>query len=581
MLLEQLAEYADRLEDMPPMNYVKAPVRYVIHLKHNGDFIQMEDTADKDNKNGRPSLVPKVVRSVSVKPLLLADNIEYTLGVPKDKDKADSSRVGNCHKAYIELVQLCATKTGELSVLTVLKFLQNNPAEAILKYLQTDPSEEVSLQERLDGNATFIFAVELEYPTTLPAVQEFWAEYNNPSAINNQMVMECLVCGKEKPVLERLQGNIKGVLGGQTSGTAIISANSPAFESYGLSASLIAPTCAVCAEKFTKALNALIAGKDSHFYLGNSTFVFWTHEISEFSLHDEIDKPTLESVKALREYAQLGKKTPTDETAFYAVSLSASGARTVVRDWIDTTIGTVKLRLHNFYNRCQQIVDVNGSAWQPLSIVRLAGATVRELKDLNATVPRALLHSALTGAPLPKDLLFRAVTRCRAERKVTYARAALIKMVLVSHSDPNSTQEDYMVQLDPNHPSPAYHCGRLLYTLEDAQRHAIPNINATLVDRFYGAASAAPASVFGQLLKNLQAHLSKLERDKKGPYRRLQTQLEEILGRIKSFPRTLTLEEQGLFALGYYHQRAYNRAQAVEKAERKKSRKIEDEDPAE
>jgi CRISPR-associated protein Csd1 len=127
-----------------------------------------------------------------------------------------------------------------------------------------------------------------------------------------------------------------------------------------------------------------------------------------------------------------------------------------------------------------------------------------------------------------------------------------------------------MVQLDSDHPSTACHCGRLLAVLEETQRAALPGVNATIIDRFYGTASSAPASVFPRLTRGAQPHLSKLERDRPGAYYALQRRLEEILGHVPNFPRTLTLEEQGLFTLGYYHQRAHDRGQAREAVERRR-----------
>ena len=121
-----------------------------------------------------------------------------------------------------------------------------------------------------------------------------------------------------------------------------------------------------------------------------------------------------------------------------------------------------------------------------------------------------------------------------------------------------------MTQLDMTNANPAYLCGRLLAVLEDIQRAAIPGAKATIVDRFFGTASSAPASVFGRLMRGAQPHLSKLERDNHGAYMRLQRSLESIT-------RTLTLEEQGLFSLGYYHQRAHERTEAKAASERKRA----------
>ena len=128
-----------------------------------------------------------------------------------------------------------------------------------------------------------------------------------------------------------------------------------------------------------------------------------------------------------------------------------------------------------------------------------------------------------------------------------------------------------MVHLDPANDNPAYRCGRLLAVLEDIQRVAIPGAKATIVDRFFGTASSAPASVFGRLMRGAQPHLSKLERDNPNAYYALQRRLEEVTTGLNSFPRTLTLEEQGLFSLGYYHQRAHQRAEAIAASARKKA----------
>ena len=130
-----------------------------------------------------------------------------------------------------------------------------------------------------------------------------------------------------------------------------------------------------------------------------------------------------------------------------------------------------------------------------------------------------------------------------------------------------------MVQLDPDNRAPAYLCGRLMAVLENAQRAALPNVNATVVDRFYGTASTAPASVFSRLLRGVQPHLAKLQRDNRGAYVAIQNRIEEILSGLPGdpgFPRILTLQEQGIFALGYYHQRAQQSAHIREAAERRR-----------
>ena len=108
------------------------------------------------------------------------------------------------------------------------------------------------------------------------------------------------------------------------------------------------------------------------------------------------------------------------------------------------------------------------------------------------------------------------------------------------------------MSLNRDHPKPAYQLGRLFAALEKNQEKALPGINATVKDRFFGAASATPGAVFPRLIRMGQHHIAKLEGGLKV---HAEKQVQEIMGRIECFPGHLDLVAQGLFALGYYHQR--------------------------
>lgn len=561
MLLQRLAEYSARL-DLPPTLYSETPVRYVIELDAEGRLLNPEpvDTADPSTPRTRRGFrrpMPQVQRASSIKPLLLADNAEYTLGLARDPSKVE--RVAACHRAYLDLIGRCSATTREPAVETVGRFLTGDPLSGL------------KLPPDFDRGATITFRVDGVLPVDLPGVQAFWAAANDPDADPNRPapVMQCLVCGRERPVLERLQGKLKGIPGGQTSGTSLISANADAFESYGLAASLIAPTCLECGERFTKGANALLADRSSRIDLGGVAFLIWTRQKVEFSFWELLAEPKPEQVRQLLGSAYSSRGLPeVDDTAFYATALSGSGGRAVVRDWIDTTIGEVRRHLAEWF-RGQAIVGTRGEEPQPMGLYPLVLSLVRDSRDLAPPTPRALLRTALTGAPLPMDLLFQAVRRNRAEQGITRPRAALIKLVLLSRHP--TDKEDTMVQLEPHNQTPAYLCGRLLAVLEEVQRLAVPGAKETIVDRFFGTASSAPSSVFGRLLRGAQPHLAKLERDRPGAWRALQSRLEEVQSGLMLFPRVLTLEDQGLFALGYYHQRAWDRKMAREAADRRKA----------
>lgn len=550
MLLQRLVEYAEGRLDLPPPLYSEAPVRYIIDLDGDGRLLGLSDTAepkDPKRRRGVPRLVPQVTRTSGILPLLIADKADYVLGVVKEGGKQE--RVAAAHQAYRTLLDRCAAATALPELHAIQRFLDQE-------------REALVLPEDFDPGATLTFRVDYQFPTSHPAVQAFWASEHLPKD-ESAPVMQCIVCGQQRPVLRSLQGTIKGIPGGQPSGTALISANAEAFESYGLKNSLVAPTCARCGERFTKALNSLLAGEDSRLSVAGSVFVFWTRVEQPFAFGRMLSKPEAQDVQALLDSLRSGRERPAlDDSTFYAIALSASGGRAVVRDWIDTTVREAHEALARWF-RLQKIVDYSGNVGPPLGIYGVAGATVRDLKDLPVTTTRALLRAALVQTPLPMDLLAQALRRNRAEQKVTRQRAALIKLVILSHAPPS--EEETMIDLEARHDSAAYQCGRLLAVLEEIQRQAIPNLNAGIVDRFYGTASANPIAVFPRLVRGAMPHLAKLRRDKPGAYVALQRRMETILATLPDYPTTLALRDQGLFSLGYYHQRAHDRAQILER----------------
>ena len=555
-MLRELRDYAATL-DLPPSSYQNLAVRYVIPLDSNGRLtgarpIDTADPGSRQTERGVRMQMPHVLKGSNIVARLLADTGDYALGIPRDGTERQRALAMERHRAFRDLVQRCAERTNAAEVVAVLAFLD------------ADPLSQLDLPPDFDQSAIITFRVDGCFPTSLPAVQEFWAQENDPSRglDGETTTMQCLVCGHTRPSLRLIPWKIKGIRGGQTSGTSIISANAAAFESYGLEQSFIAPTCRDCAEKFSHGLNALLADQATHLYVGETTFAFWTREKVDFSPYDFLANPDPQEVKALLESARKGRPpNELDLARFYCAAFSPSGGRVAVRDWIDTTVGEIRDNLCTWF-RGQAIVAPNGEMARPLGVFALSAATVRDVtKDLSPLTPRVLLHSALTGSPLPMGMLYQAVRRNRAEQTVTTPRASLIKLVLATRQP--HFKEDHMMQLDPQNRNPAYLCGRLLAVLEQIQDQAIPGAKAGIVDRFYGTASSAPASVFGRLLRGAQPHLGKLQRDKRNTYRALQARLEEILPGLAGFPRTLTLEDQGLFALGYYHQRAYDRAQAI------------------
>lgn len=572
MLLLRLREYAEagRVEEMAPEGYLPKAVRYVIELDATGRMLGIVDQAqgqDKQDKYGRLTAVPEQGRtSLAIKPRLFADDGEYTLGKLRVTKKTSTpARVRQLHEAYAALVQECAVATEEPAV------------GAIVAFLASAGDANSYLPEDFDPNAIITFRVAGVLPIELPAVRRYWARRLNPESQDGDAGygsdldsggdrLQCIVCGQLKPALKRLAYKWKGIHGGQSGGLALISAEADAFKSYGLENSLIAPTCAECGELFSKAANDLLANDATRLRVGPLTYIFWTREEVGFNFATLVTDPQPQQVSALLQAPQRGRQAAVgiDGTPFYAAAFSASGGRVVVRDWLDTTVGEAQQHLRRYF-QLQQIVEWDGADGAPLPLIALAVATVRESKNIIAQVPQAILSVAIRGGMLPQYVLLQVVQRCRAEQRVRREHAALIKMVLLSQLDwERQVQEGRMAQLvqrDAENREPSYLCGRLLAILEEAQRAALGPVNATIIDRYIGTASSAPASVFGRLLTGAQAHLSTLRRDWPAKEQALQRQLEEAQDGLYSFPRTLSPQQQGLFMLGYYHQRAADRAE--------------------
>jgi len=567
MILTKLKEYADTQMNLPPEMYGETKIRWLIELKTDGtlDGFTPLGGDGKANRAGEPFMVPQILRASGIKPKLLADNGEYVLGIARSESKP--KQVAERHRQFVGLIQKCAEVTQKPSVKAIARFLTSNWDRSKLPP-DLDPKDIITF--RVDG------VIPADARAELQSIQNFWAIYTSGNgdeeASTEPTEMACLVTGKTGPVEERLPVKIKGIPGGQTAGTSLVSANAPPFTSYGLKNSLTSPISRDAGERFAKALNYLIATESSRLYLGSVLYVFWTRKKFEYNFWTHLQQPQPEEVKRLYQSACTGQQVHNlAENQFYALALSASGGRAVVRDWIETSIPEALNHLSDWFQK-QSIVNTYGEPGRPLGVFTLAASAYRDAKkEMTATVPTTLVKVALRGGRLPDDLLARTISRNRVEQDITYERAALIKLILATQGFSMADMQTLNLnpELELAEDRSAYHCGRLLAQLEQIQRAAQgKGINTTLVDRYYGAASSAPARVLGSLIHGAQAHLSKLRKDqrKRSAYEALQKNLEEIISHLppENLPKTLTLQQQSLFALGYYHQRANNRKAALD-----------------
>lgn len=552
MLLSKLAEYASCIGELPAM-YQRKLVRNVLLLGSNGQFFGMITLGDEKSK-GLPMNVP-VRRRNGIRPCLLADSAEYVLGLsPKRPERA-----ALMHQAFVELVCDCASKTGEPTVQAVATFLNNLSIEAL------------ELPADFDCTARITFDVDESYPIDLPAVQSYWAKTNASIDQVEQEGVECLLCPNIAPAVEKVPITVNGLPGGEKGGTAIVSAYDVSGWSYGLEKTLNAPICESCAIRCTNALNSLLEDRRTHFYTEGLVYISWTKENNPVAhtMLPTITECKPEDVQKLLKSPTEGKLSTTrGSNQLYTAVLSSRSGRIIIHDWMETTLSHAQNNLTRYFELQRLQTPTGKDHWFPLW--QLLKAVVRPKSKEKAPdfVGEALFRLAFHGGKLPYSLLSLVLGRLRAGRSeteqpyVSPSQAALIKMVLLTQDNThwlkNITTErnQIMVQLEKECQEPAYLCGRLLAILEALQKDALDNLNTTIVDRYYGTASTAPASAFPMLMRNAQEHLSKLRRQSHKTFEYYSYRFRQILGSLQEFPPTLKLIEQGLFGLGYWHQNA-------------------------
>jgi CRISPR-associated protein Csd1 len=352
--------------------------------------------------------------------------------------------------------------------------------------------------------------------------------------------------------------------------------NNDAFESYGKKQSFNAPVSQKAAFAYTTALNFLLSGDDRQkITIGDATYVFWaacTNPVESFfaDLFDppaeaaetsatQDDQQTTGQIRGLLKTIRDGRKV-TDflpglavDVQFYILGLSPNAARLSIRFWEANSLGTLLERVGRHYAQIAIVRQFDSEPeFPPLWRLLCQTASLGKSENISPVLAGGMARAILTGALYPQNLLPVVLERIRAEHSVTYFRAALLKAYLLRNK-----RMEVPVSLDLNRTDQPYLLGRLFAVLEKAQEEAIPGANATIKDRYLSAAAATPGQVFHMLLKNSANHIAKLKKDteKKGRAFHYDVMTQEIIAGFSDYPKTMKAEEQGLFMIGYYHQR--------------------------
>ncbi len=576
MILQALNDLYDRLEnddsygmDFPGVSSQK--ISFCVILEEDGELYDINDERKTNEKGKKYPDQVKVLGEAKpsgsgINPCFLWDNQTYLLGRQPEDKKAGFGE--ERFKAFRDRHLALEKEINCLEFSLVCRFLGKWDLSRIAEFSE-------KLNEVGPGFGVFKIRGQKKYIHEASGISKWWKEnrHQEPSKVLGQ----CLITGETNVPIARLHPKIKGIAGAQSAGASIVSFNDTAYDSYAKSQSYNSPVSEDASFRYGAALNAILTGPKSKRHrlrIGDTTCIFWTEVRSDVEsvfgdafgggsnateeVQDETQRARLERFfKALRQGEGFTDDQAPMSTPFYILGLAPNAARLSIRFFYRSTIAELLERLRS-HQRCLSMVrefeEPKGKRYADPEFPatwQLLGQTARVSDEVPPLLGGALIRAIVQGSNYPEGLFSAVLRRIRADRTINYLRAALLKAVLVRNH--NETNIQTMLDTSEN-ADPAYKLGRLFAALEKTQEEAQPGINATIRDRFYSAASATPASVFPRLLRTYQHHLSKLNQGSKINRERL---VQEIFSSADSqgLPSQLGLKAQGLFAIGYYHQR--------------------------
>lgn len=568
MILQALTQY---YEDLLARGGIAAPgwapakISYALCLDEDGQLTQVVFIEERVERGKKTVLQPQVFqlpaaekRTVGIVSNFLWDNSSYLLGVDQ---KGKPARSRECFAAAAARHHAVLDGVDSPAARAILRFFDSWQPENAAQC----PALEGQLEEVTSGG-NLLFRVDGRYAQEDPAIREAW-QRRQSDRDKDAVEMQCLVTGREDEIA-KVHPAIKGVRDAQSSGAALVSFNAPAFCSYGHEQNYNAPVGKYAAFAYTAALNHLLADKNQVQQIGDTTVVCWAEGADPVCQSLAVaaifggEAPGGLTDNALRAtLRRLAHGEPCDELAvdpnrtFYILGLAPNAARLSVRFFLRDSFGALMRNVNDHYER----LEIVGGRYEMLPL----WALLRETVNLNSrdkmpspAMAGATARAVFSGGHYPASLLEGVMLRIRAERNITWGRAAILKAYYLKNPHEDCPKEVLTVSLNEESTNPAYTLGRLFRVMEEIQLASTGwNVNRSIKDSYFNSAASTPLSVFGKLFALSNYHLKKLMRDKPGLGKKLGDLESELAAQLTSPPPARSTQEEVVcFYLGYYHQ---------------------------
>lgn len=586
MILSSLCEYYGYLSrggKTIPDGYSDILVTHTVSLSPEGKVVGViSKLTVEDKKKIYPiGRFPKRTEKTAIDANIVEHRPLYLFGLEANKEAYfESEKAKRSHAAFVQKNE---------------KFFEGSShplSKAFLNFIKNwQPSEEINNEYLADiikeyPQSRFAFTLQGRPDLMLQDIDEVkdkWQQLFAAESDEESILAQCPILGEVLPVA-RLHNKIKGVRDGQSSGCSLVCFNNESENSYGKEQSYNSAVSEKAMRQYTEALNYLMKEAAHNTYVSGSgmTIVHFAMTTDEEPYLNSFNQcvlmalpEELESAEAStdREVGAVIKKTvygtiPTfdvtcnDNVMYCIFGLVPNASRLSVRFFYRNTFGVLRKNVERYHSDFA-IADTGGAPpiWRACRSLLRKGST----EDIPAGYVECFLEAILNGARFPVKILSAVVRRTRTDNYVSDERAGLIKACLIRRN--NKFKEVIKMGLNKDNHDAAYLCGRLFAVLEKIQKDSVPGVklNRTVKDTYFTAASATPAAIFARMVPLAQKHLAKIENE--GAVRYLDNLVTDIINDIAAFPKTLSLEEQAEFILGYYQQNKELYTKKTEKQE--------------